>query len=148
VEEIDLRFSFAAPRERVFDVVGDHERFLANARTRTTVTRAGSPDPNGRGCLRTVETAPRIRFVEEITSWEPPSSLEYVIRESSLPLRHHGGRITFTEERGGTVVSWTSRFEIEVPVVGRLLEKVAKTALERAFGGFLRAAKPRIEGAR
>src|SRR5271155_5318026 len=98
MEQIAIRFRFDAPRDRVFDLVGDHERFLSGARTRTVITRSGDPERNGKGCLRTVHTQPAIRFVEEITSWERPVSYEYWIRESSLPIRHHGGLLTFTEE--------------------------------------------------
>jgi uncharacterized protein YndB with AHSA1/START domain len=145
MDEIAIRLRFAAPRDRVFDALSDHERFLSNARTRTVISRPGEPDKNGKGCLRTVRTQPGIRFVEEITEWERPSSYEYWIRESSVPMRHHGGKLTFTEEGGGTVVDWTTRFEIPVPVVGGLLEKAAKRALTRAFEEFLREAKARVE---
>jgi hypothetical protein len=146
MEEIVIHFEFDAPRERVFDVVGDHERFLSNARTKTIITRPGdAPDRNGKGCLRLVRSPPGIRFLEEITSWAPPASYEYLIRESSLPLRHHVGRLTFTEGNGGTTLEWTTRFEITVPLVGRLLEKVAKRALAGAFDTFLRQAKAEAE---
>jgi hypothetical protein len=145
MEQISIRFRFDAPRDRVFDVIADHERFLSNARTRTVITRPGEPERNGKGCLRAVQTQLAIRFVEEITSWERPVSYEYLIRESSLPMRHHGGQLTFTEENHATFVDWTTRFEIPVPLVGRLLEKIAKVALTRAFEEFLRQARARVE---
>jgi hypothetical protein len=145
MEEIVIRLRFAASRERVFDVVADHESFLSNAGTRTVITRSGEPERNGKGCVRTVHASPGVRFVEEITEWERPASYQYLIRESSLPIRHHGGELTFAEEDDGTVVNWTTRFEIPVPLVGRLLEKAAKRALTRAFNEFLRQAKAQME---
>jgi hypothetical protein len=144
MEEIAIRLRFDAPRDRVCDVVADHETFLSNARTRTVITRSGEPERSGKGCLRTVHAQPGIRFVEEITEWERPASYQYLIRESSLPMRHHGGKLTFTEKDDGTVVDWTTRFEIPVPLLGKLLEKAAKRALTRAFEEFLQQAKARV----
>jgi hypothetical protein len=148
VQDIHVRFHIDAPVETVFDAVSDHERFLSNPKTHTTIARAGDPDPNGRGCLREVRAKPLVRFVEEITAWERPSSFEYVVRECTLPMRHHGGRLTFTREGAGTVIDWTTRFEIPVPLVGGALAKLAKGILSRAFDDFLGRAKARLEGTR
>jgi hypothetical protein len=147
VEDIHVRFRIGAPLETVFDAVSDHERFLSNARTHTTIARAGEPDRNGRGCLREVRAKPLLRFVEEITAWERPTSFDYMVRECTLPLRHHGGRLTFTREDGGTLIDWTTRFEVPVPIVGGMLAAVAKRILARAFDDFLCGAKTRLEGA-
>ena len=147
MEDIHIRFRIDAPIETVFDAVSDHPRFLSNARTHTTIARAGEPDRNGRGCLREVRAKPLLRFVEEITAWERPSSFEYLVRECTLPLRHHGGRLTFTREDEGTVIDWTTRFEIPVPILGGMLARVANRILSSAFDDFLRRAKTRLESA-
>jgi hypothetical protein len=147
VQEIHIRFRIAAPLDAVFDAVTDHENFLADGMTRTTITRSGAPERNGTGCLREVRATPLVRFVEEITRWERPASYEYFIRETSLPLRHHGGRIELTPAADGTMIDWTTRFEVTVPVVARVLEPIVKRILARTFDGFLRGAKGRLEGA-
>ena len=147
MEAIHVRFRIDATVEAVFDAVSDHERFLSNARTHTTILRAGEPDRNGKGCLRAVRAKPLMRFVEEITAYERPSSFDYMVRECTLPLRHHGGRLTFTPEGDGTVIDWTTRFEIPVPILGGLLAAVAKRTLTRAFNDFLNGAKARLSDA-
>src|SRR5919198_3737750 len=95
--EVRVHVHIEAPVERVFDAVSDHETFLrSEGGVSATVLRAGQPQRNGIGCLREVRVGRRVRYVEEITAWERPSSFEYVIRETSLPLRHAGSRLTFT----------------------------------------------------
>ena len=69
-----------------------------------------------------------------------------MIRETSLPLRHAGSRLTFTPEGRGTDVEWTSRFEITVPLIGRLLGIRARRIYAASFRDLLLAAKERLEG--
>ena len=109
--------------------------------------RAGERERNGIGCLREVQVGRRVRYVEEITVWQRPWAFEYMIRETSLPLRHAGSRLTFTAEGRGTRVDWTSRFEIMVPILGRLLGVRARHIYAASFRELLLAAKARLEGA-
>ena len=148
MEDIHLRFRIDAPLETVFDAVSDHERFLSNARTHTTIVRPGELDRNGKGCLREGRAKPLMRFVEEITAWERPSAFDYMVRDCTLPLRHHGGRLRFTPDGDGTLIDWTTRFEVPVPIVGGMLAAVAKRILSRAFDDFLSGAKTRLERVR
>jgi uncharacterized protein YndB with AHSA1/START domain len=143
-----VRVHIDAPIERVFDAIGDHERFLRAADgTTATVVRPGKSERNGLGCIREVRAGRRARYVEEITAWERPSSFEYRIRETSLPLEHSGSRLAFTTSRGGTDVEWTARFEIRVPIVGRLLGVWVARRLTTAFTNMLLAAKAQLEEA-
>src|SRR5207245_960089 len=114
---------------------------------RARVVRAGEPERNGLGCLREVRVGRRVRYVEEITAWQRPSAFEYMIHETSLPLRHAGSRLTFTPHGSGTNVEWTSRFEITVPILGRLLGVRARRIYAASFKGLLLVAKVRLEGA-
>src|SRR5919197_671771 len=99
--EVHVRVHIEAPVERVFDVVSDHETFLrSEGGVSATVLREGERERNGTGCLREVRVGRRVRYVEEITAWQRPSSFEYMIRETSLPLRHAGSRLTFAPEGG------------------------------------------------
>jgi hypothetical protein len=54
-----------------------------------------------------------------------------------LPFRHQGGSIRLAPADGGTDVIWTSSFEIPIPVVGALLDRIFASRLERGFGGVL-----------
>lgn len=136
----------AAPIERVFDAVSDHEVFLRTADgTTAKILREGATERNGLGCIREVNAGRRARYVEEITAWERPSSFAYTIREASMPLRHLGSRLALTPSGGGTDVEWTARFEITVPIVGRLLRAWVERQLARAFTEMLAAAKSRLE---
>jgi hypothetical protein len=147
--EVSVRIHVAARRDVVFAAATDHETFLRSADGATTarVVRAGDPAPNGLGCLREVSVGGKVRYLEEITAWEPPAAFGYTIRKTSLPLRHAGSRLTFTPRDGGTDVQWTSRFTVPIPVLGRLLERRAKRLYENAFAALLADAKARLEAA-
>jgi len=135
-----------APIEKVFDAVSDHEAFFTGGRiTLSKVVRPGAKNRNGLGCLREVKTT-RVRFVEEITSFDPPDCFEYMIRECSLPIRHEGSRVELTRRGTGTEVDWTATFEVPVPLLGRMLTRMWQNALVVEFTRLLIQAKGRLEG--
>ncbi|WP_437570742.1 SRPBCC family protein [Sorangium sp. So ce542] len=144
--EVHVNVYIHAPLERVFDAVADHESFLRSGDgTRTKLIRPGLTERNGLGALREVRVGKRIRYVEEITAFERPSSFDYHILESSQPLRHHGSRLRFTSRGDGTEVDWTSRFEVPLPLVGDLLGALARRLFTAAFTELLLAEKARLE---
>ncbi|WP_437967833.1 SRPBCC family protein [Sorangium sp. So ce260] len=146
MEEVHVNVYIHAPAERVFDAVADHEVFLRSGDdTHTKVIRPGLTERNGLGALREVRAGKRIRYVEEITAFERPSSFDYQILESTQPLRHHGSRLRFTPRGDGTEVDWTSRFEIPVPLVGHLLGALARRIFTAVFTELLLAEKARLE---
>jgi hypothetical protein len=145
MEDVTVLVHFGAPKGRVFDAVSDHETLLRGPGMTTRIVRAGSSERNGLGCLREVHAPGGLRFLEEITAWERPSSFEYVIREASLPARHERGRVSFVARGTGTDVEWTTRFEVPVPIVGGLLGGVARRVFARVFGELLVAARTRLE---
>ncbi|MGK4008079.1 SRPBCC family protein [Sorangium sp. So ce1036] len=148
MEELHVNVYIHAPIDQVFDAVADHESFLRSGdRTHTTLIRPGFTERNGLGALREVRVGKRIRYVEEITAFERPTSFEYQIRESTQPLRHHGSTLRFTPRGEGTEVHWTSRFEVPVPLVGNLLGPLARRMFTAAFTEMLIAAKRRLEAA-
>ncbi len=147
MSHVRVRVHIAAPIDRVFGALSDHERFLSDRLTTTKVIVAGKPDRNGLGSQREVSVGPAARFVEEVTAWDPPRSYEYLIRESSLPVAHEGGRVVLTPGAGGTDVEWTTRFQVPVPVVGPLLGYLAERIFVRAFTQLLRRAKSKLEPA-
>jgi len=147
MQEVRVDVHIRAPVDAVFAAASDHETFLRTADGSTTakVVRPGRPERNGLGCLREVSVRGKVRYLEEITAWEPPGAFEYTILKTSLPLRHVGSRLTFTPHGAGTDVAWTSRFSVPFPLLGRLLEWRAKGLYEAAFGAILRQAKERLE---
>jgi hypothetical protein len=149
VAEISVQILIAAKIEEVFAAVSDHETFISGSDgTRTTVIRPGTPDRNGLGSLREVHVPYGIRFVEEVTAWSPPATYEYLIRETSLPMRHHGGRVALRQDGSNVAVDWSTRFDITVPLLGHLFDFPACFMLRRAFERMLADAKKRLESAR
>jgi uncharacterized protein YndB with AHSA1/START domain len=127
-----------ASPEAVFEVIADHARYdrFAGVR-RSMVVEPGEPTPNGLGAVRWVWLGP-FRFEEEITAFEPPSRLDYLIRDvRALPFRHEGGSIRLAPDGRGTHAVWTSSFEIPLPLVGRAMDWVFSRQLERGFGQVL-----------
>jgi polyketide cyclase/dehydrase/lipid transport protein len=146
MSQVRVRMYIDAPVETVFDAASDHERFLrTDDGVGAIVVRPGDRDRNGLGCLREVRVGRRARYLEEITAWQRPVMFEYTIRESSLPLRHFGSRLSFVPSGSGTEVEWTSRFEVTVPLVGPLLGLVAARLYAASFAKLLRQTKARLE---
>ncbi len=127
-----------ASPEAVFDVLADHARYdRFDGVRRSELTRTGEPDPNGLGAVRWVWLGP-LRFEEEVTAYEPPVRLDYLIRDvRGLPLSHEGGSIRLSPTESGTYAVWTSVFEIPIPVVGPAMDHIFSRQLEQGFGATL-----------
>lgn len=127
-----------APPERVFELLADHghyDRFPGISRSE--LIQPGDPAPNGVGALRRIWVGP-LRFEEEITAFEPPVRLDYLILGiRGVPFRHGGGSIRLSSDDGGTDAIWTSSFEIPVPLFGSALDWVFSRQIERGFGRVL-----------
>jgi uncharacterized protein YndB with AHSA1/START domain len=127
-----------APPEAVFAEVSDHARYdrFPGIR-RAELARPGDRQPNGVGAVRWVWIGP-LRFEEEITAYEAPRRLDYVIRRvRTLPFRHEGGSIRLEPDGAGTHAVWTSTFEIPIPLLGPVLDRVFARELARGFGRVL-----------
>jgi uncharacterized protein YndB with AHSA1/START domain len=127
-----------APPEGVFEVISDHARYdRFDGIRRAELVEQGDPDPNGVGAVRWLWLGP-LRFEEEITAFEPPSRLDYLITSvRPLPFRHEGGSIRLTHEGTGTRAVWTSSFEIPIPLIGGALDRDFSRRLERGFAQML-----------
>ena len=127
-----------ATPKAVFDVLADHANYdRFDGVRRAELVRPGEHDRNGLGALRRAWLGP-LRFEEEITAFEPPTRLDYLIRDvRPLPFRHQGGSIRLAGVDGGTEVVWTSSFEIPIPILGAFLDRVFAKQLERGFGRVL-----------
>jgi len=123
-----------APPEAVFEIIADHAHYdRFDSIRRSELIEQGEPAPNGLGAVRWIWAGP-LRFEEQITAYEPPRRLDYLIRDvRALPFRHRGGSIRLSPADGGTDALWTSEFEIPIPVVGGALDRVFAVSLERGF---------------
>jgi hypothetical protein len=130
VGAIRLDKTLAAPIDGVFELLSDHgnyDRFLGV--TSSELVREGESEPNGLGALRSIALGP-IRFEEEITAFERPRRMDYLIRRVNLPVDHDGGRIMLEPNGAGTRVLWISTFGVPLRWVGE--------PLGLAFAGTLR----------
>ncbi len=123
-----------APIEGVFEAMSDHGRYdRFRVISESQLIHEGEADRNGVGAVRRLR-AGLLRFDEEITAFERPHRLDYLIRKVNFPLDHNGGSISFEPTAsGGTRVLWTSTFRITVPLLGDALGAAFAVGLKRSF---------------
>jgi uncharacterized protein YndB with AHSA1/START domain len=128
-----IEMTLAAPPERVFDVLGAHAEYdRFRPIRRAELIREGEPPPNGVGAMRRI-WAGALRFEEEITAYERPVRLDYVIRRLNFPFEHEGGSILISPAGEGTAVDWTTRYRVPIPLLGAPLAAAFAVALRRSF---------------
>jgi uncharacterized protein YndB with AHSA1/START domain len=133
MRSVHVTRTIPAPPEPVFDRLADHanyERFRPIHASR--LLREGEPAPNGVGAMREIKVRP-LRFEEEITAYERPTQLDYLIVKLNVPFEHHGGSIRLTPDGDGTHVDWRSSYTVPTPIVGGLQEMVWQPILARGF---------------
>jgi uncharacterized protein YndB with AHSA1/START domain len=129
---IHVTRSIPGPAEAVFDRLTDHANYdRFRGIRRSELLSEGDPPPNGVGAKRLVLSGP-LRFEEEITAYERPSKLDYLIVKINAPYEHDGGRIRLAERGGWTKVDWTSSFRVPGPLAG-IQERVWAHSLARGF---------------
>ena len=130
---IHVSRTIAGPPEPIFDLLADHANYDRFRPIHgSELVREGTPAPNGLGALRRIKVRP-LTFEEEITAYDRPSRLDYLIVELNVPFHHDGGSITLTPEGDATRVDWRSSFSVPTPVVGGLEELVWQPVLARGF---------------
>jgi uncharacterized protein YndB with AHSA1/START domain len=122
-----------APIEGVFEAMADHARYdRFRPISASELLREGEADRNGVGAVRRLR-AGLLRFDEEITAFERPDRLDYLIIDVNFPVEHEGGSIRFEPTASGTHVLWTSTFRITVPLIGGALGLAFAVGLKRSF---------------
>ena len=122
-----------APPESVFDLLADHanyDRFRPIGGS--DLLRQGHPPPNGVGALRRIKVRP-LSFDEEITAYERPVRLDYLIVKLNVPFEHHGGSIRLSRDGDATQVDWRSSYTVPTRHIGGLQELVWQPVLSRGF---------------
>lgn len=130
-------------REPLFAVLTDHENYARFRGVRScTLIRDGKPERNGLGAVRRVHLGGPAVLDEEIVVFEPPAVYEYrVIRARPFPVKHTLGRVELDAlDANRTKVTWTSTFDIAVPVVGKRIGNHAASQFARAFRSTIRTA--------
>lgn len=129
---VELTIRIAAPPERVFDILADHEGMPRWTDAREVVLRhPGDPHPNGVGAIRVIR-ARGLAVEEEILAYRRPERIEYRI-SAGAPVRDHHAEVVLEREGEGTRVHYRARFRPLVPGTGWLIRR----ALTRALGAML-----------
>ena len=126
-----------APPEPVFDRLADHANYGRFRPIHSAeLVREGDPPPNGVGALRRIKVRP-LTFDEEITAYERPTRLDYLIVKLNVPFEHQGGTITLTPQGDSTRVDWSTTFRVPVPLIGPAIELPWLITLRRGFNQVL-----------
>lgn len=144
MKTITVQRTIKAPIERVFDIISDHANYKSFPGIRDSkLVREGKTERNGVGALREID-AGKAWFIEEITAFERPRRLDYLIVKSRPPLEHKGGSVRLETTAEGTAVTWTSTVGLKIPLIGGLLGTFLAPQLERGFAGILKHIERRL----
>ncbi|MFI1968390.1 SRPBCC family protein [Streptomyces cinnamoneus] len=140
METLTVRRVIAAPIDDVFDwcaTTTNYTRtpFVLKAR----LARPGAGAPYGVGAVR-LHTWLIGWFRERVTAYNRPHAFDYDVERSFPPARHELGRMTFTEVDEGTLVVWTTTFQVRLPFGAAITRRFAKPVIAHVFGKILEAA--------
>ncbi len=136
---IIVKHTIQAPIERVFDRLADHALYDQFPGVRkSTLAKNGKSNKNGVGAIREIESGVAW-FREEITAYQRPVRLDYVILRSFPPLRHGGSSVQLKKVGSATEVTWTSSVRLKVPLVGKLLTPLLAAQMAKSYKGCLKA---------
>jgi ribosome-associated toxin RatA of RatAB toxin-antitoxin module len=133
MRSVHVTRTIPAPPEAVFDRLADHANYDHFRPIHASeLLREGDPAPNGVGALRRIKVRP-LTFEEEITAYERPTRLDYLIVKLNVPFQHDGGSINLSPGGDATHVDWRSNFSVPTPVIGGAQELVWQPILARGF---------------
>ena len=133
-----------ASPDDVFEMLTDHAGYVRFRGVRSAeLVREGDPDPNGTGAMRRILIGP-IRFDEEITGFDRPRRMDYVIRDMNMPFEHDGGTISVSAKENGAHVVWESTFRVPTRFGAGPLTGVTALAVRRGFSDILAAVDKRL----
>jgi uncharacterized protein YndB with AHSA1/START domain len=133
MRSVHVTRTIPGPPEPIFDLLADHAKYDHFRPIHgSELLTEGKPPPNGVGAVRRIKVRPLV-FDEEITAYDRPSRLDYLIIKLNVPFKHDGGSITLTPDGNATRVDWRSSFSVPTPVVGGAQELVWQPVLARGF---------------
>jgi Polyketide cyclase / dehydrase and lipid transport len=133
MRSVHVTRAIPAPPEAVFDLLADHANYDRFRPIHASeLIRAGDPPPNGVGAMRRIKVRPLV-FYEEITAYQRPTRLDYLIVRLNVPFDHQGGSIRLSSSGGVTDVDWRSTFSVPTPLIGGVQEQIWQPVLARGF---------------
>jgi ribosome-associated toxin RatA of RatAB toxin-antitoxin module len=133
MRSVHVTRTIPAPAEDVFDLLADHANYDRFRPIHASeLLREGDPKPNGVGALRRIKVRP-LTFEEEVTAYDRPVQLDYLIVKLNVPFEHHGGSIKLTRQGDATLVDWQSSFTVPTPLLGGIEELAWAPVLARGF---------------
>ncbi|MGH8456775.1 MAG: SRPBCC family protein [Stenotrophobium sp.] len=145
MKTIVVKRTIDAPADKIFALLADHANYKSFHGVKDSkLVKNGKPSKNGVGAIREITAGPAW-FREEITAYQQPTRLDYLILQSRPPLEHQGGSIRLEKSAGGTDVTWTTTFRVKIPLIGALITPIMAGKLEKAFGGMLKEIDGRLQ---
>ncbi|WP_171162037.1 SRPBCC family protein [Streptomyces sp. I05A-00742] len=139
METLTVRRIIAAPITDVFDWCATTTNYTRSPWVlRARLARPGAEAPYGVGAVR-LHTWLIGWFRERITVYNRPHGFDYTVERSIPSARHELGRMTFSEVPGGTLVEWTTTFQVPLPFGAVLTRVFAKPVIAHVFGRILDA---------
>ncbi|MFN2360054.1 MAG: SRPBCC family protein [Marinobacter sp.] len=126
--------------DTVFEAISDHARYDRFPGVgKSLLVEEGQNEKNGTGALRVIG-AGRLELTERITQFDRPNRMHYRIEKSSpFSVQHTRGEIVLQPEGKRTRVTWISEGRVRVPLVGRLMDRLAERSFSKAFSSLLKA---------
>jgi len=134
-QHIEIRQSFNAPVETIFNLLTDHESFGKVISTKVQrVVDSPDENKNGVGSVRRISSFPVPAFEETVVTFEPNQLMEYVVSKGS-PIKNHKGRMEFSEEGGKTQLCYYIDFEpkLLLTLLGSVLKKAVEDPIRKSL---------------
>ena len=130
--KIDLHFDFPFPVARAFADISDHENLGRILGAPMRLLKHGTVGgKNGLGAVRGV--GPGLLGLEEtIVTFEQDRLIEYKVTKGP-GIKHHLGRLVFTETPSGSHLHYLITFDPSIPGTGGLLQKVLSTSIGKGL---------------
>ena len=126
--------------DTVFEAIADHARYdRFPGVSKSLLVEEGKDEKNGTGALRVIG-AGKLELTERITRFERPNRMDYRIEKSSpFHVQHTKGEIVLKPEGEQTRVIWISEGSVKVPLLGRMMDRMAERSFSKAFSSLLKA---------
>lgn len=146
MESAVMKVYVHSPIERVWEVISNHEGYpeMFEAVNSCTLLKEGEDDRNGVGAVRDI-TVKNIRGIEDIITFEPPRRLDYRMKKPKLPIEHELGRMDLIPRGEGTELHWVTTFNVKLPLIGGLLERLLRMYIQDVFYEGLMELKEKLE---
>ena len=124
---------FAAPVDRLFAHLSEHENLEAMLGAKIERVRDGAESPNGVGSVRRLTAGGVMRFEETVLVSVPNERIEYTITKGT-PLRgHHGTMLFSSTPSGGSHLDYTITFGSAIPGVAALVAASLRRSIPRGL---------------